>query len=90
VHSHLLLGNVQVLEQKLVDLWGKSLLKDREERVRLATHCHSQGKVFHPILNISSCQKLFSHLDFLEEEPLDSLLVREVWKLWTCRLGLPL
>ena len=27
------------------------------------------------ILNVSSGQKLFSHLDFLEEEPLDSLLV---------------
>ena len=46
--THIKYRAYQVLEQKLVDLWGKSLLKDREERVRLATHCHSQGKVFHP------------------------------------------
>ena len=37
----------QVLEQKLVDLWRKGLLEHREERMRLATDCHSQGKVFH-------------------------------------------
>jgi len=75
MHSNFLLGNIQVLEEKLVDLWGKGLLEHREERVRLTTHCYSQGEVFHSILNVSSCQKLFSHLDLLEEEPLDSLLV---------------
>jgi len=75
MHSNFLLGNVQVLEEKLVDLWGKGLLEHREERVRLPTHCYGQREVFHSILNVSSCQKLFTHLDFLEEEPLDSLLV---------------
>jgi len=75
MHSNFLLGNIQVLEEKLVDLWGKGLLEHREERVRLTTNSHSQGEVFHSILNVSSCQKLFSHLDLLEEEPLDSLLV---------------
>ena len=33
----------QVLEQKLVDLWWKGLLENGEERVRLATDCHSEG-----------------------------------------------
>ena len=81
-------GLYQVLQKKLIDLWRKCLLKDREQRMRLTTHGHSERQMFHSckmgstlpcqcltILDVSSCQKLFSHLNFLEEEPLDSLLV---------------
>ena len=42
--------------------------------IMLCSRFHIANKCL-TILNVSSCQKLFSHLDLLEEEPLDSLLV---------------
>jgi hypothetical protein len=46
-----------------------------QERMGLTTNRYGECQVLHSSLNISLTEKLFTHLNFLEKEPLNSLII---------------